>query len=315
MSRARFFQSLRRKPYLLTAILFTLTLVLSYSSERGRTPQVNEALRKSYVKEPGKVLGFRRTLRLPTPATRPEVIAPPPQIDAKAAIVLEPNSHTILFEKNAHRRLPPASTTKIATAIVILETQDLNRIVTVPQNLIAITPGSWMGLQPQQKITLKKLLEGMLIHSGNDAAFTLAATYSHPANNPQEKGVTDFVRRMNSLVSRLNLKDTHFTNPIGFDNPQHYSSAYDLAVLASYAMKNPEFARIVGTPRGNTNLLLKTVAGVNGVKTGHTPQAGGVLVVSVNRENHPLIVVVMGSQKREVEATRLIEWAYRSTRW
>lgn len=311
----KFLRFLRKKPYTITAALFLLTVVLSYQPNIGAGHAPPETT--------GVVLGITTPLALPTPAAKPWALAPAPEISAKSAVVLDTASHTLLLAKRAHERLPPASTTKIATAIVALENYDLATIVTVPSNLNGQVNGSWMGLEPDMQITVGNLLWGLLLNSGNDAAFTLA--------NPSPTDVGPFIDQMNRLTSSLSLSNTHFTNPMGYDDPNHFSSAYDLAVLMSYAMEKPLFREIVAISQRtvtlrqgnrnvdleleNTNQLLGSVDGIVGGKTGYTLGAGGVLVEVVERNGREIIVVVMGSDRREADAENLIEWAYQSAAW
>lgn len=246
----------------------------------------------------------------------------PPIITATSAYVMDRTSHTPLYQKNEHSRKYPASTTKITTAVVALEETDLNEIVIVPSDVFEKSGGSNMGLSPGELIIRKNLLWGMLVNSGNDAAYTLAATFP--------EGFTTFVEKMNELTNQLNLKNTFFTNSIGFDTPNHYTSAYDLAILTDYTLNFPLFRQIVGTRKKivssqnpepniyklkNTNPLLGKITGVTGVKTGWTNLARGILVTSVNRNNHEIILVVMQSEERVTDTIELTNWVYNNYEW
>ena len=164
-------------------------------------------------------------------------------------------------------------------------------------------------------MTVEQLLFALLVQSGNDAAEILAENY--PGGRPT------FIEAMNTKAAQLNLVHTHFANPTGIDEPGHYSSAADLARLASFALKKPEFARIVSTENTivsnhvltNVNELLGKVPGVLGVKTGFTDGAGQSLVTLVDRDNHPVILVVLGSLDRFGDSEKLINWVYTNFKW
>jgi hypothetical protein len=160
-----------------------------------------------------------------------------PEVTAQAAIISDVTSGQILAEKNAHQRLAPASTTKIATALVTLQRGQLEEQVTVHES--ALIEGAKMGLSPGQVVTLEELLYGLLLRSGNDAATAIA---QHIGGS-----VDGFVEMMNQEAEDLGLADTHFVNPHGLDAPDHYSSAYDLMIIARQALADPTFADIVST--------------------------------------------------------------------
>ena len=159
---------------------------------------------------------------------------PLPELTARSAIVVDRKSGTILFQKKAQLRLPPASITKIATAITALESYSLDEVIIVTQSYLV---GRVMGLQPGERITVRNLVYGLLVHSANDAAFVLAGQEPYRINN--------FINRMNNFVIQLDLKNTHFTNFDGEDDQNHYSTAFDLAQLARQALLNKVFAQTV----------------------------------------------------------------------
>ncbi len=236
-----------------------------------------------------------------------------PEVTAQAAIVGDVTSGQILAEKNAHQRLAPASTTKIATALVALQRGQLEDQVTVHES--ALIEGARMGLSPGQVVTLEELLYGLLLRSGNDAAMAIA---QHIGGS-----VDGFVEMMNQEAKELGLTDTHFANPHGLDAPDHYSSAYDLMVLARQALANPTFAEIVSTQQytfrgrrlSNRNELLGNYPGADGVKTGTTPGAGECLVASATREGHQVLVVVLGSEDRYGDASILLDYYFDHYAW
>jgi len=245
-----------------------------------------------------------------------------PAILAEAAIVIDQASYSPLYSKNGDISTYPASTTKIASAVVVLEQYNLKQVVTIPADIFAKSDGSRMNLIPGDSLTINDLLIGMLVNSGNDAAYVLAI--NHP------DGYDGFVDAMNDLVTKLHLTNTKFDNPTGYDSVNHYISPRDLAILADYAYKFPLFQQIVNTkdttlysainpkiiyPLHNTNSLLGKFNGINGIKTGWTATAQGVLVTHVSRDQHNIIVVVMRSGQRETDTISLIDWLYVTYTW
>jgi D-alanyl-D-alanine carboxypeptidase len=241
-----------------------------------------------------------------------ETEAQEPVISARAAAVLDDRCGGLIFSRQAHRRLAPASLTKIAAALVALETADLDETVAVDVDGFYYGDSTVMGLETGMRLTLRDLLYGLLLPSGNDAAVAIAR---HIAGD-----VPDFVARMNAKAKSLGLADTHFTNPHGLDAPGHYSSAYDMAVLARYAMSNPTFSKIVRTklwqPRWpgqelwNGNLLLWLYPESDGVKIGWTEGAGQTMVATAQRDGRRLFVALLGSEDRYTDAIRLLDWGF-----
>lgn len=247
-----------------------------------------------------------------------------PPLMGKAALIMDAATGTVVYEQNGFQRLPPASTTKIMTAILTLERGNLADTVIIKREYLPEDPvdESIMGLRAGDAVALEALLWGLLLPSGNDAARAIA---DHIGGTPER-----FVAMMNEKAAELKLKDTHFVNPIGLDAAGQYSSAYDLAVMARYALKNPTFAKMVATPRQtvlaggreltlfNSNELLRRpdlAAGVNGVKTGTTALAGDCLVASVTREGRSIIAVVLGTESRMWAAESVIDYAYDNFIW
>ena len=207
-----------------------------------------------------------------------------------------------------------ASTTKIMTCIIVLENGNLNDIVEVSKKS-AGTGGSRLGLKTGDKITVKDLLYGLMLCSGNDAAVALA---EHVGGS-----IEDFSKLMNDKAAKLNLENTHFVTPHGLDNDEHYTTAYELALLSNYALKNKDFAQIVGTKSytvtinnytktlSNTNELLGTLNGIYGIKTGFTNGANRCLVTACKRGNMDIICVVLGADTknfRTKDSIKLIEY-------
>ncbi len=242
-----------------------------------------------------------------------------PQLSARAIFVKDLTTGTILYQKNATDQIPIASTTKIMTALVASEYFNQNSLLVIKQS--AQTPGSKVGLNFGESLSFRSLLYGMLLNSGNDAAFAIAENYPG--------GVLGFISAMNKKVMSLGLKNTHFDNPAGFDSLSHYSSAKDLDAITEEALKYDQLAKIFATRETNivsadkkythqlTNLnkLLTSVKGVLGVKTGYTDIAKENLVTLVERNEHRILTVVLGSDDRFTDSTKLIEWAYVNFFW
>ena len=240
----------------------------------------------------------------------------PLNINARSCIVLDRTSKKVLFGKNEYNKVKMASTTKIMTATIIIENCDLEKNVTVSKKA-ARTGGSRLGLKENDKITIKDLLYGLLLVSGNDAAVCLAESCSG--------SVLEFANLMNKKASDLGLINTHFETPHGLDSDNHYTTAYELALLTDYALNNSTFSEIVGTKNytiningysktlTNTNELLGNVNGVYGVKTGFTNGANRCLVTSCKRNNMDIICVVLGCDTKNYrvsDSKKLIEYCF-----
>jgi D-alanyl-D-alanine carboxypeptidase len=241
-----------------------------------------------------------------------------PEVSAAAALVMDDASGAVLFEKEPHTRLGPASLTKIATAILAIESGDLDRVVAVDFDPLELRRSTLMGLEAGDQFTMRDLLYGLMLPSGNDAALAIGRAVSG-----SDAG---FVEAMNDLASRLGLVDTQFVNPHGLGRSGHYSSAHDLAVLARYAMSVPDFQPLAAarhwTANGsrsigmaNLNQMLGRYAGVDGVKTGYTRSSGKTLIVSATRDGHRVYVVLLNAPGRENDATLLLDWALANHSW
>ena len=259
-------------------------------------------------------------LLLPDPAFYPRATSgiTQPITTAQSAIIVDVDSSVILYQKEPNRKLAPASTTKIATAVIALENYELSKEIIVKN----IDPtGAQMGLAPGQIITIENLLYGLLLPSGNDAAFVLAEKFPG--------GERKFVEKMNAKAKELNMINTNFTNVSGFEDKDHYSTSLDLARLSAYALKNPIFAKIVATPEitivdanagqskklKNLNKLLGSTLGATGIKTGWTEDAGECLVASAKRNGHTIISVILHSDDRFGESEKLLKWAFENFTW
>lgn len=237
------------------------------------------------------------------PAAAPAAPAAGPEgIEAKAWIVVDARSGDVIAGQAAEKRLPIASTTKLMTAYVAMRELRPGEVVrAAPYE--AIYGESLMGLTAGERVSVRDLLYGLMLVSGNDAAHTLAVA----AAGSEER----FVEQMNRYAAALGLADTHYANPVGLDEPGNYSSAADLATLTRRLLRDPAFARIADTrsvllrspssPRRieNSNDLLETAPWVTGVKTGHTFDAGYVLVASGERRGVSLVSVTLGEPTEE----------------
>jgi serine-type D-Ala-D-Ala carboxypeptidase (penicillin-binding protein 5/6) len=251
-----------------------------------------------------------------TPATAPAADTGP-QLAAKAWILVDPLDGAVLAAKGADRPLPIASATKLMTAELALERLKPNQTITAPAYRPQFGSESLIGLRAGEKMTVKDLLYGLILESGNDAAAALATGVAG--------SVPKFVNQMNRRAGTLGLTNTSYSNPIGFDSPQNYSSAADLAKLAEGLLEVKLFARIADSssavlksgnrPRriDSRNTLLGRDPTVDGVKTGHTLGAGYVLVGSATRDGTRLISVVLGTGSeaaRDAETLKLLDYGF-----
>lgn len=282
-----------------------------------------------------KVAGM--TANLPSPDSN-VLIKPPvksslyyePSINAKAVILIDAPSAYILYEKNSSLKIPIASTTKIMTATVVLDdyADRLDEVVTITAPMINVE-GSDIQLHIGEKIKVRDLLNGLLIMSGNDTAYALALHFG---------GKEAFVKEMNDKAVFLGLSSTYYQCPAGLDD-EGYSNARDLAILTSYALKNPIFSQVVSTVETtitsvdgkfvhelkNSNRMVHVEETsffpfAIGVKTGFTNAAGHCLVSSAKKDNHQLIGVILNTNENTItasakESKKLLEWGFNSWSW
>lgn len=244
------------------------------------------------------------------------VYASEPTVHASAAILLDAKTGEILYAKNAYVPRAPASTTKIMTALLAIERGQLDDIVTVSTKAAAVGEAS-LHLSPGDKLTMRDLLHGALLKSGNDACVALAEAICSSEE--------EFVNLMNLKARVLGAENTNFYNTNGLPHKDHLTTAYDLALMARYAMSNKDFAEIVGKKEytiqwlepkrilkiKNTNQLLHSYEWITGVKTGTTNKAGKCLVASGSYQGREMIVVILNSGDRFGEAKRLLEYGLR----
>ena len=237
-------------------------------------------------------------------------------INARSYVVLDRKSKKVLIGENEYTKAKMASTTKIMTATIILENCNLDDIVTISKKS-ANTGGSRLGLKTNDKISVLNLLYGLLLCSGNDAAVALAEYCSG--------SIPEFCNLMNQKAIELGLTNSHFETPHGLDSDGHYTTAYELALITDYALKNSTFVKIVNTKNhtiqinnypknlSNTNELLGVLDGVYGVKTGFTNGANRCLVTACKRNNMDLICIVLGCDTKKFrgqDSTKLINYCF-----
>lgn len=242
----------------------------------------------------------------------------PPQLTAKAAIVVDYDTRRVLYALHEHDRRAQASLTKIMTADVAIDSAPLDTPIRITQDAVETEPDH-MGVQLNEVIPLRDLLYGMLLNSGNDAAYAIADGLG---------GMDAFVAKMNQRAAQLQLRDTHFANPAGFDDPNHYTSAYDLVIQTTDALqRHPEFKQIVSTKKQiidptkthgwfgpvNLNNLLWDYQGAFGVKPGLTDNAGYCLVGAATRNGHTVVAVVLGvpTDRHFFEGAKLLDYGFK----
>ena len=238
------------------------------------------------------------------PITMPDIITA--NADGRAEIAIELTHGNVLYEKNADIALPMASTTKIMTALLIAEDCDLSEVITVPDEAVGVE-GSSIYLKHGEQLSVKDLLHGLMLRSGNDAATALAIHHSG--------SVDKFVDAMNAKAIEIGAKNTHFSNPSGLPNDKHYTTARDLCNIARYAMNNEIFAEVVGCKNYagdyrnfiNKNKILYSLEGANGVKTGYTVKAGRCLVSSAKRGDMDVVCVVLNCYDMYERSSQIID--------
>ena len=234
-------------------------------------------------------------------------------VNAKASVIYEPESDTILYAKNENARLPMASTTKIMTALVAIERENLNKKVKVDPRAIGVE-GSSAYLREGEEFTLRELLYALMLRSANDAAEAIAYAIAD--------GIKEFALIMNEKAAALGLRDTHFTNPHGLDDDEHYTTALELAKITAAALEYPEFREIVSTKTkrvekegltrlfANHNKMLSKYNGCIGVKTGYTQKSGRCLVSAAERDGIRLIAVTLSCPDDWHEHEQMLDFGF-----
>lgn len=312
---------------LLIVVLAVLTIVIwpGWDSLPSLGASNQPAIQtRSALSQPGAV-GTPVPVVIPGPRSNPVSIKPekvtdaaPPWVNAAQVVVVDEDSGEVLYGRNEHERTPMASVTKIAAAIVALERGNLHDIVRIKYDPNELYDSTAMGCNPGEWYTLEDLLYGLMLPSGNDAALAIA---NHIAGSKEA-----FVQMMNDKVRELGLENTHFTNPHGLDEPNHYSSAYDMAMLARYGMKNPTFRKVAAAKIWdvygsksyrifNLNRLLWEYEGADGVKIGFTERAGRTTVASATRNSHRVYVAFMHGEDIVKDVVPLFNYVFKNYRW
>ncbi len=263
----------------------------------------------------------RLPFSMPTPAPYPKNVTglyPGSEITAGGVVIEDVDSGVVLYERNSEVPFAPASTPRFLSALVALEAYALDDVLTVKT---LMNDGATMKLVSGERITVENLLYGTLIQSGNDAVYTLAENYPG--------GVEAFVAAMNAKAKAIHLEHSSFTNPVGYDDPHHKMTPMDLVRLAKVALSDKTIVKMVAIPLitisdvthtyfhplTNVNQLLGKIPGVGGIKTGWTEEAGENLVTLIERGGHRAIVVVLKSQDRFGDTTKLIDWIFGNYSW
>ncbi len=232
---------------------------------------------------------------------------------AASAIVINARTRTVIYSKNADTKRAMASTTKIMTALLLAECNTPQKTVTVTAPMVAVE-GSSMGLKTGDTVTYNDLLYGILLPSGNDAANAAAISISG--------SIEKFAELMNAKAKELGLENTHFVTPSGLDADSHYTTAYDLALLTSFALENEDFRKVASSKSvtlgfggekrylANHNRMLKTYEGTIGVKTGYTSKAGRCLVTAARRDDTEIIAVTLNDKNDWEDHARLLDYGF-----
>jgi D-alanyl-D-alanine carboxypeptidase (penicillin-binding protein 5/6) len=247
----------------------------------------------------------------------PRPVAAVPEIVGEASALIDSKNGQFLYEKNSSQKLYPASTTKILTAVIALENSKLEDIVTITAQACNVE-GSAVGLQDGEKMSMEDLLYALMLNSGNDTAIAIAI---HVAGSVEE-----FVNLMNKKAAELGAVNTHFNNPHGLTDPNHYTTAHDMALIAHYAMQNPEFRKIVATKTRNIdradpmaqtyllnhNNLLWDYEGAIGVKNGYTEAARQCLVSAAKQQDRELVSVVLKTEGNHIwtDSIALLDYGF-----
>ena len=305
----------RRRRRLLVVLVLPVAAAAAFLAVRHLQNHTAPAAAAAPPAPPKKhVLAPPKLLSTPAPPAEGS-----PKIGARSGILVDATTGAVLWVKRPHARRLIASTTKIMTATLVLERLPLNTVVTVPPAATR-EPLVREGLRPHEKVPAWKLLDGLLIFSGNDDAYALAAAVGETRRH--------FVTLMNEKAKALGLGDTHFTSVSGVIDQGNHSSAWDLAALARYALRDPRFRKVVATRIArvkwaaptygkvyvNKNQLLTTYRGADGVKTGWTTLAAHCLVASAHRRDRRLIAVVLHANDPYRDVRRLLDFGFAQPR-
>ncbi|MCL2774137.1 MAG: D-alanyl-D-alanine carboxypeptidase [Oscillospiraceae bacterium] len=314
------------KKILIGSVAFILIFILIISSVQGIiTSPENQGLSNRVIYSADDLYNMSEIHAVPidnNTANSAAANSKKPQVDAQSAILIDATNVDVIFELNAHQRLPMASTTKIMTAIVAIESGvPLDKIVTIAKEMTGIE-GTSIYLSVNERFTLLDLIYALLLNSANDAAEAIAISVGG--------SVDKFADMMNAKAQELNLKDTHFTNPHGLDDDQHYTTAYDLAKIAAYALENENFYEIAGEkthiiyPKNadgtdnkaaarylsNHNKMLKLYKDSIGVKTGYTKRSGRCLVSAAERDGTRLVAVTLNASDDWNDHIEMLDYGF-----
>ena len=243
----------------------------------------------------------------------------PPSVGASFIVVIDEESGQVLYERGSSQRTPPASVTKVMTAIVAIERGDPKAKVKVQFDSTELVDSTLMGIRNGDEVTLEDLLYGLMLPSGNDAALAIA---THIAGSKEA-----FVQMMNDKAHELGMNNSHFMNPHGLDEVGHYSTAYDMTMASRYAMqRHPLFQRLSAAKSWsvegerpyevwNLNKFLYQYEGADGVKIGYTDEAGRTIVASAKRNGHRVYVGLMRCQNIVTDSTPLMDWVFGNYTW
>ena len=301
--------------FLVAGLVAAVTFLPGVQGWRVLAPAAPAQAAAAPARPAAEIAGAQPALPIPVFAS----LAPPEALTARSGVLVDVDSGRVLWARDPDRPRPMASLTKIFTAMeAVSAVSDLDRSLTVPSAARSQIPwdSTVMGLTPGETVTVRQLLYGMFLPSGNDAAVTLAQAI---LPEPQ------FIAGMNALAASLGLRQTHFTNPWGADDAGHHASASDLAVAAAYLDAHfPTLAAIAGTQAidipatashkayhlRTLNKLLAGYPGVSGLKTGWTGAAGGCLISTAARDGHHLVAVLLGSDNTFAETRSLLDYGF-----
>jgi len=239
----------------------------------------------------------------------------PPGISAESCIMIEAGSGTLIYQKNAQRRMSMASTTKIMTGLLLAEHGELDTTIEVTDEMVRVE-GSAMGLRPGDMVDYRSLLNGLMLVSGNDAANTIALSLAG--------SIEKFASMMNARAAELGMTGTHFVTPSGLDHDDHYTTAYDMALLGRAALQNTELAQIVRSTAGvcnfgnppkqytfsNHNRLLRNYKGAIGIKTGFTKKSGRCLVSAAEKDGKTVVIVTLNASDDWNDHKKLFDFGF-----
>lgn len=300
-----------RKIVIMAACIVCLTMALISSILMPKADYKHKSILKNLKNENNIAQNIAQSEEID--AQNIPTIVEPLKKQNRGAVVIEQSSRRVLYSHGMNERCYPASTTKVLTALCVLNNLPLEKIVTMPKEAEGVE-GSSIYLKAGEKISVKDLLLGLMLRSGNDAAVTLAIATSG--------SVEQFANLMNKTAEECGAINSHFVNPHGLNDGMHYTTAYDLALICAKAYENADFVKIVSTKKakitvdgedryiGNKNKLLNVYDGANGVKTGYTKKSGRCLVSAAKRDGMQVIGVVLNHSDMWNDSVRMLDFAF-----